>query len=318
MKRILVVSTLPETSGVGGVTIHTQRLLNCKELDSDSYRLILFDYKIQSIRDYIRKLKGCDVVHIHISNPKGRLAFCALAKAQRKKVILTVHGNLGRHGSVNNFYDRLAIKMADIPILINQSSFDKAKILNRASVMMPAFIPPQSSEPLPDSVADMLKGINRCKYQELYATNASKRNYDENGNEIYGIGFLIDSFAKNNDRFLIISDPSGDYKHSVGSEPLPENIEIISGPHSFFELLKNCDGMIRATSTDGDAISIKEALYLNIKVIATDCVDRPEGVCLFKYNDVESLKNALNNRNLSQHSKPESAIPYLKKIYQNV
>lgn len=322
MKRILLVSTLPATSGVGGVTIHTQRLLECKELVSDSYQLVFFDYKKHSIKDYIRQLRSCDAVHIHISNPKARLAFIFLAKTRGKKVILTVHGNLGRHKPVNNFFDRLAVKLSDIPILINEKSFLKGKKINSASVMVPAFIPPQSSEPLPEHVISLLEQIDRDRYKMICATNASRCNYDDNGNEIYGIYFLLKAFAKVKDAFLIISDPSGDYSNSINKESLPKNIEIINGPHSFFELLKRCDGMIRATSTDGDAISIKEALYLRRIVIATDCVDRPEGVCLFKYNDSESLLKVLNDKNFSQEEQSnrsiDSAISHLKKIYLKV
>lgn len=317
-----MVSTLPATSGVGGVTIHTQRLLESKELLCPDFRLELFDYKKLGIKDYLKKLKDCDVVHIHISNPKARLVFVGLAKARKRKVILTVHGDLGRHGALNNFFDRMAVRCTDVPILINCKSFVKAQKINKASILIPAFIEPQTAEPLSDHIDLLIKKIDRSIYPKIYSTNASKRNFDDRGNEIYGITFLINAFGSVKGKFLIISDPSGDYSESIDKKSMPENILIIKDRHSFFELLKKCDGMIRATSTDGDAISIKEALYLGKKVIATDCVDRPEGVILFKYNDSRSLIYALDKvdqpHNMDRKSKIESAIPLLKELYLNV
>lgn len=322
MKRILVVSTLPETSGVGGVTIHTQRLLESKVLKNPDFQLELFDYKKNSVRDYLKKLKTCDVVHIHISNPKARLVFVSLAKVSKKKVILTVHGDLGRHRTVNNFFDKMAVRGADVPVLINDKSFTKAQKINKASVLAPAFIEPQTPDPLPHQIDLLIKEIDRHRYPKIYATNASKRNFDEQGNEIYGITFLINTFSKLDNKYLIISDPSGDYSESTAKTALPANILILNERHSFFELLKKCDGMIRATSTDGDAISIKEALYLGKDVIATDCVDRPKGVNLFKYDDSTSLLNALTEAERSHNNDKtqsiESAIPYLKDLYHRI
>lgn len=320
MKQILVVSTLPSTSGVGGVTIHTQRLLESKDLESEKYRLIFFDYKKNSLKDYFRNIGKCDAIHIHVSNPKARIAFVAMAKARGKKVILTIHGNLGRHKPIGNFFDNLAIRWSDIPILINQKSYERAIIINRSSVIMPAFIPPQTSEPLPENVISLLKNIDRTRYRKVYATNAYRQSYDEKGNEIYGISFLLNFFANTkNDSFLILSDPSGEYSKNIGKGEIPDNMAIISYRHSFFELLKECDGMIRATSTDGDALSVKEALSLGKNVIATDCVERPEGVSLFRYNDSKSLLEALDRSNQEKvEYLIDSAIPYLKELYLEI
>ena len=64
--------------------------------------------------------------------------------------------------------------------------------------------------------------------------------------------------------------------------------------------------MIRATATDGDALSVREGLYLGCPVIATDRVDRPEGVILYHYNDRESLTRALSEISLKQEKLQDS------------
>ena len=61
----------------------------------------------------------------------------------------------------------------------------------------------------------------------------------------------------------------------------------------FFEILKLSDCLIRNTTTDGDSISIKEAIYLNKKVIATNCVDRPEGIKLIDVNNYDQIEKEI-------------------------
>ena len=38
---------------------------------------------------------------------------------------------------------------------------------------------------------------------------------------------------------------------------------------------------IRATTTDGDSVSLREALYFGAPILASDVVPRPDGVMLF-------------------------------------
>ncbi|MBC7900372.1 MAG: glycosyltransferase [Saprospiraceae bacterium] len=45
-------------------------------------------------------------------------------------------------------------------------------------------------------------------------------------------------------------------------------------------LINDCDILLRTTKFDGDAISIREALYLKTPIIATDNGMRPEGLNL--------------------------------------
>lgn len=127
----------------------------------------------------------------------------------------------------------------------------------------------------------------------MFVTNASAMNYDRKGNEIYGIKFLID-FLKNSKCHLFVSDPSGDYSSFFRNADI-ENVDFITEQHSFYALIKQSDIVVRATSTDGDSLSVREALYAGKPVVATDCVDRPSGTILFKYNDRQSFELALRH-----------------------
>lgn len=54
-------------------------------------------------------------------------------------------------------------------------------------------------------------------------------------------------------------------------------------------LINNCDILLRTTLFDGDAIAVREALFLGKPVIATDNGMRPDGVYLVPINDAEAL-----------------------------
>ena len=56
-------------------------------------------------------------------------------------------------------------------------------------------------------------------------------------------------------------------------------------------LTDDCDILLRTTLYDGDAISVREALFLETPVIATDNGMRPEGVYLIPVHDSLALSN---------------------------
>jgi glycosyltransferase involved in cell wall biosynthesis len=58
-------------------------------------------------------------------------------------------------------------------------------------------------------------------------------------------------------------------------------------------LTDDCDIMLRTTLYDGDAISVREALFLETPVIATDNGMRPDGVYLIPVGDMNALANSI-------------------------
>lgn len=80
-------------------------------------------------------------------------------------------------------------------------------------------------------------------------------------------------------------------KQSIAEKPYAEKI-LLTGDveHKItLHLINDCDILLRPTLFDGDAISIREALFLDTPVIATDNCMRPEGVRLMPVHDVDAL-----------------------------
>ena len=58
----------------------------------------------------------------------------------------------------------------------------------------------------------------------------------------------------------------------------------------FWPILARSHIFVRPTNTDGDAVSVREALFFGLRTICSDVTYRPEGVILFKNRDIEDLK----------------------------
>ena len=312
--KLLIIGAKPDTAGIGGVSIHVERLIYW--LKNSSYQFDFCDYKKESLWKVVRLISSHKVIHIHPSNPVFRLFLVCVSKVFRKRVIFTIHGDLGRFGRFKNLLDKWAVKWCDIPIAINEGSYKKALEYNPKSTLISAYLPPFSDGFLPAEIIEKIKEV-RLNNKVIVATNASVCSYTVDGKEIYGIDFLIKYFKSQLDYYLFISDPSGQYTDKYKKDSL-DNVVFIKGNHSFYALMKHSDMVIRATATDGDSLSVKEGLSLGIKVIATDSVSRPDGVVLFKYNDPDSLDVALRTPSLldkfDQHDSLEKLIVLYNKL----
>lgn len=289
MKQISIIGALPESSFVGGVTIHVKRLL--QGLDAKGVKYSFVDYKRIGVPRaclFIIKHRGC--IHIHVTNPILLLIFVFCCKLVLAKCIFTLHANSGRFTGVKKICLHIALRLADIPILINQKTYDTYRAVNKNAKFIPAFIPPTTEEPLSDEIKEI---VLSCKKRgcPIVSTNASKAATDKDGNDIYGIDFLISYFTDHAAYTLLISDPKGCYREKYPHTT--ENIVFINQPHSYYELLKLVDIFVRNTSTDGDALSVKEALSLGLPSLCSDIVDRPSNTILFRYSDTTSFQEAL-------------------------
>ena len=56
---ILIIGTLPQTAGIGGVTIHIERLI--KWLEKESFDVDLCDYKATSLNKQVKQLLSAKV-----------------------------------------------------------------------------------------------------------------------------------------------------------------------------------------------------------------------------------------------------------------
>ncbi len=301
-KNLLIIGTLPNTSGIGGVTIHIQRLL--EHLNKNKIKYTFVDYRTDNFINVLKAIANCHVVHIHISNIYYQLLLILVSRILFKKSIVTIHGNIGRYNKLRNGITNVSIRFCSILITLNSYSYEKGIIYNKNTKIIPAFIPPIKNDPLPLPIQAEVEEFKNMGYEMIFSTNAYALSFDCNSNETYGITELLSLFEKIPKYGLIFSDPSYTYVRwlTENHTNVPPNVLIINGSHSFYEIIKISDAIIRNTSTDGDSLSVKEALFAGKKVICTDVVPRPEGCYIYPYKDTKSLEHIITT---IKHQKAE-------------
>ena len=292
--NILVVGKIPPPKG--GVGVHVERLIS--KLKVSDYTFIFFDMRTSSLNLLPKYILKSKLVHLHTSNSYLRLLIIIFCQIINTKIIFTFHGNLGRYNKLRNFIDNISISISNHSVLINQASYNKAKNISKKISHISAFFEPNLSkiEKLDFKIQARIKKME-SNNKFMFCTNANAINYDINHEEIYGIFKLVEIFKNIPELGLIISDASGEYKRyfQENNVVLPVNIYLISIVHDFLSIIENCHCFIRATTTDGDSLSVKEALFLKKSVIASDCIDRPEGCILYQMNNSDDLKNKIIN-----------------------
>jgi hypothetical protein len=307
---LLLIGTLPEP--IGGVSIHTERLLFF--LKKNNFNHSFYDYKKNSFKRGVKLFFNSKLIHIHANNQLFLFLMSLLCFMFFKKLIITVHGEYNCKGRLDNFLESMSMTLSSVPILLNEIDYNKVKILNSQSLMITSFIPPLKQPDLSIDVVGKIKNLKNLT-KSIFCSNAYMLAYDFNGKEIYGITELINFFNNNIDFGFIFSDPSGDYSNYFNSNNiiLNKNIIVINKSHSFFKVLELSDCFVRNTTTDGDSISLREALFLNKETYATNCVQRPKGVNIL--TDLSLLiKDNNNNINHVQNNGAEDLLKLYKSL----
>src|SRR5205085_5560132 len=91
---------------------------------------------------------------------------------------------------------------------------------------------------------------------------------------------------------------------------LPEHIFAIGDlmHESCLAIIARSDVFVRATFSDGDAISVREAISLGTPVVASDVVSRPAGTLCFKTGEAMDLAAKVDSLiSMSPHAIPQPA-----------
>jgi len=88
-------------------------------------------------------------------------------------------------------------------------------------------------------------------------------------------------------------------KQRISDKQIEENFLFQTKPCQMYPIIMKSDLFLRPTNTDGDAVSIREALHFKVPAVASDVCPRPEGTILFKCRDIDDLtskvKEVLDN-----------------------
>ena len=122
-----------------------------------------------------------------------------------------------------------------------------------------------------------------------------------NGKDLYGFDMCVNALAKLKKEFpqiglVLVLGAIGDeayfeqLKHLISLHQLENNIYMLSGQRELWPLLNKADLFVRPTLSDGASVSVQEALYFNIPVVASDVCIRPKETIIFRCGDQQDFE----------------------------
>jgi glycosyltransferase involved in cell wall biosynthesis len=307
-RRLLIIGPTPPPRG--GVSVHIERLAHL--LRGAGLDVAIIDESPNQTADsinirkigifrYLRELHRSDIVHIHSSIDALRILHTVVALAMRKKTVVTIHSWRGKSG-LTAFLHKLLMPIVDTLICVNAEIGDHFG--SRNVRVMPAFLPPvfEVEAQLPNDLVNWI-GKSKAAGKTLISSNASQLELF-GGEDLYGLDMCIElmNSLRQKDVALVFVVASlkrgGDrferYRKMISEHGLSNDMLLIHGENlSYVRLIIESDIVIRATNTDGDSLTVREALHLGKKVVASDVIGRPSGAVSFKNRDQLDLNRVV-------------------------
>lgn len=245
-----------------------------------------------------------DIIHLHLGGMLtkrllGLSLVCCLIP--RRKAVLTFHsggypsspqGTKACPSSLTGF----VLRRFDRLIGVNPAIVDFFQRLgvptDRTRLIYPHSFSDDAggSEPLPDAFASFFGshspvlisvGLLEPEYDlplQIAVLERSREKFPNAGLVMIGAGSLESEL-----RAKIAAQPYASHVLLCGDVPHKATLQAIT----------RSDVMLRTTLYDGDAVSVREALYLGTPVIASDNGMRPPGVRLIPRSDLNALSDAI-------------------------
>ena len=304
--------------------MHVQRLqeslakfgFQCKVIDFSPFKNIENVFNFKSPRTWASLISGNDcVVHIHSSGidlPKIFFFFVLFlfCKYKRKTVVVTFHSfrNYGKYLKpviitlLRRLFGLISHCITVNPDIKNQLlSF---RINPEKISVIPAFLPPTVKQ---DEISKVPEDVWTFigNHHPIISANAFQLTYF-NSQDLYGLDMCVElcyilKRTNPNIGLIFCLSKVGDVEYltkitkKIAEKSISDNFLLIAKGFPFYPILMNSDLFVRPTNTDGDALSVREALNFNVPVIASDIVMRPQHVVLFKNREIDDFASKVQN-----------------------
>lgn len=323
--KILLIGPLPPP--VGGVSIHIKRLSRLIDNDYnidyvDESHIIkenYFNLRTLKLPEYLNKVRKSDLLYIHSGKRQLAIFHVLIGRLFGKRVIMTLHGYPYANRKLINFVDSVFYSMADKIIVVNSFILDRVRLPENKCIVKWAFVPPiMEDEPqLPDYLSEWIAKRKNLG-DVILSANAYQLKYFNN-EDLYGLDmcieaagrlvkkgykvsfvYLVSSLEKNRELYQ-------KYLRRINESNFRDHFLLLNDTISFVRLITYSDIILRPTNTDGDALTIREAIHLGKLVVASDIIPRPAGTILFRTRDhndfehklVDTISNQLNKNTLT-------------------
>lgn len=330
----------------GGVGMHILRLLN--GLKKKKANVVLKNYMPQDdlkidycfvVRELLKlPFIKTKILHFHMSSTL--LCIVLLTFGFRHKIGITIHNQrsiLIKNRIIKYIFSKF-YQRCDF-IIMNDEVYSKkfAHYFNISEIkkicIVPAFIPPTDEERT--GVDDSVKSF-RDSF-DFIISSCSYGLTRENGHDVYGVDMLIELVyrlkLRNIDAGLLLclshivdQNYYEQLKNRIKEYGIDRNVFILNKevPNGF-EYWEISDVFIRATKTDMEGISVKEALSLGTSVIASNVCKRPSQCILYRDGDIDDLYEKVHTLFLSgkykekiNYENPQDVVETIYNIYKEL
>ncbi len=302
----------------GGISVHLQRF--AERLDDSDLEYVLYNTVSSSERPprvvsvCRNKLKWylnfcfrhhCKILHLYSTSWLSRVMFGVVARLRSGNYILSIHGRsisvaINNPLSLRGRLTRWMLNQMDAIIACNpdiaRECIEVGGLPKEKVHMIPAFIPSDMknvAEP-PDYVCRFIQDHNPILFsvgwigqkfcdQDIYGIDMLVELIERLGNDYNQIGLVL---SVNGGEKEEIAQVITEAKSRVGNRVLfvTESLDDVA------RIYQSSDLFLRPTNTDGDAVSIREALWAGTPVVASDIVPRPEVCVVFKSRDMNDFE----------------------------
>jgi len=298
----------------GGISVHIQRVLFYLVQTQHNYDFYLENKTTGDIPDHykfygFRKLTSLirlffrkyTLIHYHSPDWKMRIIL-SIYGLFGKNIYLHIHGaslkDMMKNRGVKSILIKNFLKFVNI-IADNEDIANLARKYHAKSVtLIDAFLPPPYRENIYEEfiskygeflqkryVISMVGWFSYYKGEDLYGFDIALRALKRFKKEVDRNVFLLASING-----IRSEELHQKIKNYIIENNLTKNILFIyENLPEIWPIYIVSDVFIRPTCSDGSALSIKEAMWFQILIIASDCVPRPEGVILFRNRSSNEL-----------------------------
>lgn len=325
-KKILFVGSYPPP--LGGVSVHIYRLIELLKKDGlkssifNTFRALIHR-RIKSFVLFLRIILGnYEIVHLHNSKVKVFEVILLAKRFKSFKLYFTDHNPRLFEGlsSKEIVLVKRFLSTCDLLIAVSAQiveNYKKEGVSHQNNqIVLNAFLPPpiNDEERILKTYPESLLSIMHNRHP-LITSNAYQLNF-QNEVDLYGLDLCIEAtkrlkplyhdilfvFAIANEQYN--ADYLAKMRTLVFENNLENNFIFLTGQKELWPIIKRSDLFLRPTNTDGDAISIREALFFKVSVIASDVCKRAEGVITFNNRDIDDLFSKLmthfnSNKNIN-------------------
>lgn len=318
--KLAIVGSYPPP--YGGVAVHVQRL--CALLDRRGVDYVVYNAtsdvsdgrRVHGVyskrRAWLIKylLFGKEPAIYMMSGRLSAWVMSAMSASWRgKRVVLRLRNaslpDWVKQSTWRRFWCRYALRRMSAVICVSEALAEAARSLGVDPTRVhhsPGFLPP--AEPADRS------GVNPAvwsfieRHTPILSANGKVDWYQ--GVDLYALDQLVEVVARLKpdypglglvicfwDHFPADEAYLDKLKRSAAELGVADSILFNTQSGQFVPVIHASDVFLRPTNTDGDANSVREALYLGVPAVASDAVARPAGSIVFRTRDLEDFERKI-------------------------